>query len=211
MSIEHGPFDHSPEKKEGEFKYNAVFVLPSYENNKHRTGLMWDSRFRLLAAASLFESGKTRRIIVGGAQIRDMKESFVDLMKRELIRRGVPATEIDVEEYSFDTASQIEWMQKNIAAQEGKTGVITDPEQAKHVQALLEGYDLRDKVDVLTTEDIIRENVNNKHFVAFFEKLHKSPYWMKWKLREKALELFTRYFDPKGEKMQKITSGRKKI
>lgn len=123
---------------------------------------------------------------------------------------GVPATEIDTEEYTFDTASQIDWLKKNISRYENNVGFITDPEQANHVKELLNGFGLTDEqVDILSSEDIIRENSKNKHYSAFFERLHKSPFWMQWKVREKLLEILTRYVDPKGEKIRKITGGRK--
>ncbi|MDP3792667.1 MAG: YdcF family protein [bacterium] len=199
-----------PENKEGEPKhFRAIIVSPGYENNEHRTGLHWDTRFRLLAAAAFFESGRAEKIIVGGGKLREMKESFAELMKKELLKRGIPEDVIDTEEYTFDTASQIDWITKNLDKLEGDLGFITDPAQAGHVKALMEGFGIDKECSVLSTEDIIGEMANNKHFLAFFEELHGSPYWKKWQLREKVLELFTKYFDPKGEKLAHITTRRK--
>ena len=198
-----------PENKEREPKhFRAVIVAPGFENNEHYSGLHWDTRFRLLAASAFFESGRAERIVVGGGKLREMKESFAELMKKELLKRGIPEEVIDTEEYTFDTASQIDWITKNLDKLEGDLGFITDPAQAGHIKALLEGFGINEKCSVLSTEDIIGEMVNNKHFLAFFKELHDSLYWKKWQLREKVLELFTKHFDPKGERVAKITARR---
>lgn len=210
MNLEHRPSGFEPEQKEKFKKYNAIVVSPGFENNEHRAGLAWDSRLREIAAAELFKAGKAERVVVGGAKIREMKKSFAELMRAELIRRGVPDTQIDTEEYTFDTPSQIDWIQKHISQYGDKVGFVTDPEQAKHVRALLKGFKLTDKVDILTDEDIIREYVKNPRVDGLFKKLHETKYWKNWKRREKILELFTELVDPKGKLIQKITGGRKK-
>ncbi len=189
--------------------FKAIVVAPGYENNEHRTGLHWDTRFRLLAAVAFFESGRAEKIIVGGDKIRDMNKSFSESMKEELLQRGIPAEAIETEEYTYDTASQIDWIKKNLDRIGGNLGFITDPAQAKHVKALLEGFNIEKECSILSTEDIIHEMANNKHYEAFLRKLHSSPYWKKWQLREKVLELFTKYFDPKGKKLANITTKRK--
>ena len=210
MSLEHGPSGPQPEKKEKFKHYKAIVVSPGYENNDHRTGLAWDNRLREIAAAELFKAGKAERVVVGGAKIREMKESLAELMKKELIKRGVPAAQIDTEEHTFDTPSQIDWIQQHIGQYNDSVGFVTDPEQAKHVKALLKGFKLGDKVDILTDEDIIREYVKNPRVDVLFKKLHETKYWKNWKLREKILELLTQYLDPKGKLIQKVTGRRKK-
>ena len=194
-------FQNSVETKEKEPKhFNAVVVSPGYENNDHRTGLLWDTRFRLLGAAALFEAGRADRIVVGGRVINEMKRPFAELMKEELIKRGIPENMIDTEQYTFDTSSQIDWISQNKDKYENNLGFITDPAQAGHAQALIDGFDIKKDVTVLSIEEIVKEMANNEHYLSFFEKLHSLPFWLKWRMREKVLETFVKYFDPKGEK-----------
>lgn len=187
--------------------YEAVIVSPGYEENEHRTGLHWDTRFRLLAAAEMYKNGYAEKIIVGGARIREMKESFAELMKRELVNKyGIPAQDIITEEFTFDTSSQIEWMNRYV--KDKNVAFITDPEQKHHAGALMEGWDT--EKDILTTEEIIAKLKGSKRFQAFFEKLHKSPYWLKWSARERVVTYFTKKLDPKGKIIRKITTERLK-
>ena len=189
--------------------FRAVIVAPGFERDEHRTGLHWDTRFRLFVASALFASGRAERIIVGGGRLRRMQTSFAERMKTELVQRGVPVALIETEEDTFDTASQIEWMTRHRGQLGGNLGFITDPAQAGHVQELLRGFGIEEQCSIVSTEDIIQAMDHNKHFLAFFERLHRSPYWKHWQLREKFLELFTRYCDPRGEKIAHLTRQRK--
>jgi len=196
-------------KEEAPKKYKNLVVAPCFEKNEHYSGLDWNTRFRLLSASALFESGRAEKIIVGGGRLREMKESFAELMKKELIKRGIPENVIETEEYTFDTASQIDWMKKNLDKQDGNLGFITDSAQAEHIGALRKGFGMEKEIDILSIEEVVKEMANNKHYLSFFEKLRNSSEWKKFQLREKVLALFTKYFDSKGEMMGKISQFRK--
>lgn len=207
-SIESGP-DINIERKE-KVPYKAIVVAPGFESYKHRSGLHWDTRIKLLAAAACYETGHTEKIIVGGRKIRQMQDSFANLMKKELLEKyKIPENAIETEESTFDTASQIDWVKHNIDKYEENLAFITNPAQVAHIKELLKGFDL-EEVNVLSIEDIIKEMPNSRHLEFFFEKLHKSPYWLKYRAREKLLTLFTKYIDKKGEKIRRITKARLK-
>lgn len=217
-----------PEIGETPIHRKAVVVFPGYEvakidsqepfegkkdpKREHRTGLLFETRVRLLAAALLWKNGEVERIVVGGAQIRKMKAAFAKLMKEELVRLGIPEEMIDTEEETIDTSTQISWIEKNKESEKYGNSIacLTDPDQAKHVQALLEGYKLKD-IPVLETEAIIKRLIPKEHvqhFEHLFEKIHKSPWGIKFKLREELLSFITKYLDPKNEILRHITKGR---
>lgn len=196
-------------KEEALKSYKNLVVAPCFEKNEHHSGLDWNTRLRLLSAAALFEEGRAEKIIVGGGKLREMKESFADLMKKELIKRGVPENVIKTEEYTFDTASQIYWMNNNLDKKDGNLGFITDLSQAEHIGALRKGFEMEKEMDILSLEKIIETMPDNQHRLAFLEKIHNSFDWKKFEAREKILALFTKYFDPKGEIMGKISQFRK--
>ncbi len=206
----------------------AVVVFPGFEvvkidpqkpfegkkdpKREHYSGLLFETRIKLFAAALLWKNGEVERVVVGGAQIREMKESFANLMKADLINFGVPKEFIDTEEQTIDTSTQVSWIEKNKENEKYGNSIacLTDPNQAKHVQALLEGYKLKD-VPVLETEAVIirlipKNQVNN--FKSFFARIDKSPWGIKYKLREELLSLFTKYLDPKNEILRNITKNR---
>lgn len=196
-----------PEQKEELPIVDKVIVAPGFESNTHRSGLFWDTRLRLLAAAMYYENGKTQKIIVGGAQIREMKDSFANLMKKELIEKyGIPETDIETEEFTFDTPSQVKWSRENAPALVN-SAFITDSEQKLDIEQLLKGNNLQ--LPVMSSEDIILKLARkSKHFKGFFKRLHSSPYWLKWKGRERLLTQFTKHFDSQGERRSMHTKKR---
>ncbi|MBX4205475.1 MAG: YdcF family protein [Candidatus Doudnabacteria bacterium] len=178
--------------------YGAVVVCPGFPQYDHPSGLYWDTRLRLQAAAILYQQTQTSRIIVGGDRLLEMKDSYANLMEKYLVEVfGVPTSDITKEEYTFDTSSQFEWLAKHIGEFQGPVAVITDAWQAMHVKALLRGFRLQG-IDVVTVESIgLRSQ---------YGALGK----IKWALRETILAGFTSSVDPQGLTMQKITSSRKK-
>lgn len=196
-------------KEKAPKKYKNLVIAPCFENNEHHSGLDWNTRFRIMSASAFFENGRAERIIVGGGRLREMKESFSELMKKELIKRGVPENVIDTEESTFDTASQIDWIKNNLDKKDGNLGFIADSAQAEHIIALRKGFGMEKDVDILSIEEMVKEMANNKHYLSFFEKLRDGSDWKKFQLREKILALFTKYFDSKGEIVGKISQFRK--
>lgn len=170
--------------------YDAVVVCPGFEQNDHPSGLFWDTRYRLSAAAELFLEKKAKRIVVGGGRLRNMYESFAVLMKKYLVRGyDIPTQRITTEEQTFDTASQIDWLMNH---PQGSVAIVTDKWQALHIRALLFGYRL-ENIQILTVPE------------TEYTKLQK----FKWALRESALAVFTILFDHRGKIIQRITSGRR--
>jgi len=194
-------------------EYKVVIVspgyeanLPRYQANKHRSGLHWDTRIRLLAASLYYKNKQPDKVIVGGAKIRKMHDSFANLMRRELIgERQLPESAIESEECTFDTASQVDWIKQNRESVGQSTAIITDPEQAKHFRALLSGFDL-DYIDVLSSETIITHFAPK--YCRFFERLHHSSYWIRWAARERLLAVATKIIDPQGKRLRIITRRR---
>lgn len=182
--------------------FDVVVVAPGFEDNEKESGLFWDTELRLQAAIVLYEKSEVKKIIVGGGKLRKMKKSFAFLMKEYLMRRGIPENIIQTEEYTYDTPSQFQWIKNNI---EGEFDFITDPVQAGHVRELLKGFDIKD-CTILSTEDILSDD---ELYGTFFKYTHQSFYWRKWIIREKILELFTKFFDPRGELISRLTSKRK--
>lgn len=194
------------------FRHNdAVIVSPGFNNPKNGWGLYWDTRLRLLAAASLYKEGLAPVIVVGGARFGNMKDSFANLMKNVLINKyKIPSKDIIVEEDTFDTASQLEWITKERKKLGDNVAIITDSQQKKHFLALFEGFEIKD-VDILSSEDVVVElSDKNEHVRNFIYKLHNSPYWYRWKYRESILALVTRKVDKRGEKLGKLTKRRLK-
>lgn len=189
--------------------FDSVVVAPGFESKNSYTGLHWDTKLRLIAAALYYKNGYTDAITVGGAKIRKMNESFATLMKRYLMKLGIPEEVIETEEYTFDTASQIEWLSRRVI-NDAYFAFITDPAQAGHVVELMRGFGISyQNCRIISSESIINLRDENIYHIEFLERLHLSPYWWKWVVREKILELFTRYFDPKGKKLSLLTKGRK--
>ena len=197
------------ERKEDFSHYDAIVVSPGFDNAKHGTGLHWDTRLRLLAGSAYYTEGLTPVIVVGGARLGNMKDSFANLMERALIQKyKIPENDIIVEEDTFDTASQLKWITKERKKLGENVAIVADSQQKKHFLALLEGYDLKE-IDILSSEDIVVELADkNDHIGRFVDKLHKSPYWMYWEIRERLLTFFTQKIDKKGEWLEKFTKRR---
>ena len=187
-------------------QYDTYIVSPGYESHKHFSGLHADTRLRLFVTALAFKKDKTKKIIVSGGKIRKMKKSFAELKKDELIKNlNIPAEVIETEEETFDTSSQIIWIKNNIEKLGSSIAFITDPFQAKHVQILLNSYNLPN-VKVLTVDKILFElDPENFHF---YTNLYNSIYGYIWRVREFLITQFTKFFDPKGKIIQKITRYR---
>lgn len=190
--------------------YEHIVVAPGFENNKHNSGLYWDTRSRLRAAAILYKKGVAENIVVGGAQLRQMPDSFANSMKRWMVERlHIPEEVIETEEDTYDTPSQFKGIkdhQEDIF-KEGKSAFITDREQAKHVRALIKGFGITN-MDVLTTHDIF-STYSAHHDAKFLNHIEHSGYWLKWRARELVLTALTRTIDPRGELISRITSKRK--
>jgi hypothetical protein len=191
--------------------YKYVIVAPCFENNEHRSGLDQNTRLRLTAAIIMFKKGRAQTIIVGGGKLRQMKESFAELMKKYLNKKGIPNCVIGTEEYTFDTASQIQWTSKNINTMDDITCFMTDSAQKKHIKALVEGFNI-EECDVLSMESVILKNsncYNFKYLYYFKEKFWNSFGWMVFEIREFLLFLFTKLFNPRNELLGKISIRRR--
>lgn len=198
-----------PEKQEQDRPFFAVIPTPGFDLITHRSGLHRDTRLRLIAAAVMYEAGVAERIIVGGGRLRKMTDSFANLMEKELLRLGIPQTAIVKETHTIDTATQVEWVKENLADKTGNFAFITDSGQKEHLQELLEGYELNQTLIITDEELITKLPGNTKHFESFYQRLHKSPEWFRWQIREKLLAIFTRRIDPKGEKIRLLTQARR--
>lgn len=194
--------------RENSSSYDCMIVAPGYESNRHRTGLGLNTRIRLLATALCYDNQKINHIIVGGARIRDMNDTFADLMQQELTGKyKIPGDVIETEYYTFDTASQVAWIKRNRQFL-SRVAIITDPEQQNHFLNLIENYDLKD-VTLLVDEDIIMRYLSDaRHIEHFFKRLHRSPYWMGYKTRERVLSLLTKHIDKQGKMVQMVTKAR---
>lgn len=199
-------------EKESFSYYDSVIVSLGYESYDHRSGLFWDTRVRLLAAALLHKNGNAGKIVVGGGKLYNMDQSFAGLMKNVLINKfKIPSDSVVTEETTYDTASQIKWIKTNIKPEE-KTAFITDPAQAKHVKALGEGFGL-DNVEILSCFDIVMDLVpretSKSRFKRYFDNILNSDYWQRWSKREKRLADFTKYIDKQGRIVSSLTRLRK--
>jgi len=207
MSIE--VQSRNEESKEGFTYYDAIVVSPGFDNPKHGTGLHWDTRLREFAAAAYYREGLTDVIVVGGAKLGTMKDSFANLMERALKKKyKIPENDIILDVDTFDTASQLEWVRVNKALLGENIAIMTDSQQKKHFSALLNSYGLQD-LDILACEDVVVAFADrNEHVSRFIKKLHRSPYWKYWQFREAVLTLFTQYFDKEGKWLGKFTIRR---
>ena len=191
--------------------YDSVIVSPGYESYDHRSALFWDTRVRLLAAALLHKNGNAGKIIVGGGKLYNMDQSFAGLMENVLTSKfQIPGASVVTEETTRDTASQIKWIKKNIKPEE-KTAFITDPAQAKHVRALVEGFGL-DNVEILSCFDVVMDLVpretSKSRFKNYFNDILNSDYWQRWSKREKRLADFTKYIDKQGRIVSSLSKLR---
>ncbi len=187
--------------------YKTYIVSPGYESYTNVNGLHADTLLRLYVSAVAWKHEKTEKIIVGGGKLRQMKESFAELMKSELVnKQRVPSEIIETEEFTFDTASQVVWIKQNIQRLGDDIAFITDPHQAKHVRLLFDAHDLKN-VAVVTVDEILKQlEPQNIHF---YTDIYNSPFGYWWVFRETLVTLFTKFFDPTGEKLQRLTQRRK--
>jgi len=183
--------------------YKFGIIAPCFENNEHSSGLDWNTRFRLIAAVNLLKRKRIETIIVGGGKLREMKESFSELMKKYLIKRGVSAGLIGTEQYTYDTASQIFWVSKSINTMDDPTCFITDSAQANHIKALIKGFKIGE-CDVISMEEI-----NDYDYSMFIMKVRNSFGWVLFEARELLLFLFTIVFDPRNEFLGRISIKRR--
>lgn len=188
--------------------FDYVVVAPCFENNEHHSGLDQNTRLRLIAAAYMLKTGKAETIIVGGGKLRKMKESFAELMKKYLVEHGINPGSIGTEEYTFDTASQISWVAKNINTMDNITCFITDSAQAYHIGALIKGFGI-EECEVLSSEKITETISYNYHYDHYVKNVHKSFDWKIFQLRESLLFLFTMFVDPKNKSLGKISIKRR--
>lgn len=135
-------------------------------------------------------------------------------MKADLVNFGVPKEFIDTEEYTRDTSTQVEWLEKHREQYDNSAAFLTDPAQAKLIRELAEDYKLKD-APVLETEAIIKRlfpevfpKRNVKHFESLFKRTDRSPWGMKYALREALITFMVKYFDEKGEYSKSITKNR---
>lgn len=212
--------------------YKAVVVAPGFEveqidskesfvgkknpKKEHRTGLLFETRIKLRAAALMWKNKEVERVVVGGGQLRKMSNSFADLMKADLVNMGVPAEVIDTETYTRDTPTQVEWLKTHISDYKNNeldnVAFLTDPDQAKFIRELTKGQNL-ENVPVLETEAIILRLIPEQeveHFKSLFKKIHQSPWGIQYKLREELETLFVKYFDKGGKLLMRLSQGRVK-
>ena len=194
------------EKKEKVPKhYEALVISPGYADKKHRSGLGADTRIRDVMASLFFFMGRADKLVVGGGMIHKMPIPFAELMKAHLIKLGVPENDIETEQDTYDTASQINWIREKSNAK-GNMGFVTDQAQAMHVKALLPRFDLKEKLDILTIENMALE-LNKKereHILPFLKKFHNSEYWKYWWVEREFLLALLAKCDPRGEIVKTI-------
>lgn len=191
----------TPENKEKAPRhYEELFVSPGYASKKHRSGLSGESRLRLRVAAFLFLMGRTDKIVVGGSMIHEMLVPFAELMKKDLKKLGIPEDAIKAEQDTYNTDSQIKHIQENYGNAKGNLGFITDSAQAMHVKALLPRYGLKEKLEILTIEDIVHELDEDKSelIAPLVKKLHESNYWKYWWTEREAIMTILAKCDPNG-------------
>jgi hypothetical protein len=188
------------ENKEKELKhYEKIIVSPGYWPKKESPSqLRSDTRIRLVFAALFFKSGRTDKIVVGGGMIHEMKESFAKLMKRDLIKLGVPENLIETEEDTYDTASQVKWI-KEKSDIKGNMGFITDSAQGNLVKALLPRFDLREKLDILSIENIVDDLDKKNLLIPMLKSFHNSIYWKAWWSEREILLTALAKHDPDGK------------
>lgn len=185
----------------------TIVVCPGSEDDTHPSGLYLDTRMRLCAAAVLYKRLEIGMIVVGGSRLRKMKSSFATLMKNYLVAEyRIPDSSIMTEEQTFDTASQIAWLSKNMRRFPGRVEVLTDRWQGLHVEALLSGYSLR-SVEVRNLEAVILSIPRDQQEDMSLRYSLGRSVW--WPIREYALASFTRRFDRRGKLMQWLTRSRK--
>jgi hypothetical protein len=208
---------HLPEKEE--VSYDAIFVLPAYpypEENiglspvgiveriaglprtKHSSGLLFDTRLRVLAAWAMAKEGNSKTIITMSRKIRPwMRNSYASLMERAIIHRLPKSPELKIikEENSYDLLSGVEQIESLALDKSfGKVAIISDSIQKQRVKKLIKSWGKFPEHDIVTMEDVLmNEYYTGERSVSFtriIEKLHNSPFWSYWKLREGFAEKF---------------------
>ena len=195
-----------------DYKQRTIIVAPCFENNSHWSGLDWNTRIRLYAAFVLYNNDKVCKIVVGGGKFRKMKFSFAELMKGYLIKIGIPENCIITEEYTYDTASQIVWLENNMGRLYGDSLIITDSAQFRHIKVLLKGFGIEKICEILPMESIILHEMGHgvEMLWEFLIKKQNSLNWRLFQVREMILWFFAKFFDHRGELISKLTSKRKK-
>lgn len=185
--------------------YEALIVSPGYADKKHYSGLGIDTRIRDVMAALFFFMGKTDKIVVGGGMIHEMPVPFAELMKKHLVKLGIPENVIETEQDTYDTVSQIKWI-KEKSNFNGNVGLVTDSGQAMHIKALLPRFDLKENLDVLEIEKMVFDlnDKDKEHILSFLKKFHDSNYWKYWWVEREFMLALLAKCDPNGKIVKAI-------
>lgn len=192
--------------------YDTIIVAPGFsDNSDERTELFDDTKWRDIVAALFVKNGLAQKVVVGGGRIRDMKNSFADLMQSHLVRSlHLDQSIIEKEYFTRDTATQVAWISANRDRLGERVAIITDSAQAQHFASLLSGWHLQN-IDLVAADDVAARlslPMSEKYFELLTKILHESDYWKKWSKREKLLADFTKLVDHKGIIMGTLTSYR---
>lgn len=192
-------------------KYDAIFVLPAYPfpqesvgltfdgieervlgfpEKTHPSGLLYDTRLRILAAVLMARRGDSKTIVTMSSDIREyMHDSCAALMEKAVKRlTEKDPVEVIKEEKSYDLLSELQKIGE-ISEKKGleDIAIITDRVQAERVSQLVEGEYKFPNYKIVPMEDILTDgnySARPEQFREIIEKLHSSPYWTFWKLRE---------------------------
>ncbi|MDP1728726.1 MAG: ElyC/SanA/YdcF family protein [archaeon] len=193
------------ENKEKELKhYEKIIVSPGYPSKNDPSGLWKDTKMRLVFTALLFKSGRTDKIVVGGGMLHKMPVPFAELMKAHLIKLGVPENVVETEQDTYDTASQIEYIKNKLRDTKGNMGFLTDSAQAMYVKELLPRFELEEKLDILTIENVVNDLNKKNLLIPMLESFHNSIYWQAWWSEREMLLTALARIDPKGKFVEKI-------
>lgn len=231
--MESGESTYNPEQ-EKVLHYDAVFVLPSYPFPKervpegiegfverlaglpkkfHKSGLLYDTRFRDLATALIVKKGESNKIVTMSRPIRKwMKESYAELMEdniKQYLGKDEQNVEIIKEKESYDTLSELEKVvefSKTMGFRH--VAIITDSEHGKRVKQLIDtfkenfpSYEIRDMESILTNPKYTESIPHLGKMNEIIGKYHKSIFWKYWVARETLL----RKIDPQGQILKTLS------
>jgi uncharacterized SAM-binding protein YcdF (DUF218 family) len=119
------PREHRPEDAQ------AIVILAGYvrpaDGVRRRPELGQDTLYRCLEGAELYHQGQPCPVLVSGGRVEDTQPLFAPLMRDFLVKLGVPATDVLVEDRSRTTWENAVESQK-LLAQQGirKILLVTD-------------------------------------------------------------------------------------
>jgi uncharacterized SAM-binding protein YcdF (DUF218 family) len=161
-------------------KYNAGIILGGLVVvDKYHRGYMWQASDRFIQAVKLYKTGVIKKIAVTGGSLFYEKPKEADFIKEELIKCGIPAGDIYIEDQSANTYENAVFIKRVLdSVHIGPPYVlITSAMHIKRAEMVFKKAGMQ-VVAYPSNYEVVKENLTPDDFI--FPKLEVMDVWRRF-------------------------------